>query len=157
MPGTNRPRKSADRGSRRVGSEHAVGLAWRPFIADISDGHGKDRRQQQAVHEAPGDQLIEALRQRRHGGWNQQQCHGGDDDALAAEHVGQHAGERRGRRDREGAGGDDRARLGGADAELLRHHRQHRLRRIEVQECADGGEGDGDATRISAHGPLHSY
>ena len=37
----------------------------------------------------------------------------------------------------------------------LRHHRQHRLRRIEVQERADGAEGDGDAARIGKHARRH--
>ena len=68
------------------------------------------------------------------------------------DHVGQRAGERRGRRDRERAGGDDQAGVGGADAVLARHHRQHGLRRVEVQERADGAEGDGDAARVGEHG-----
>ena len=144
--------KSADRRRRGVDAEHAVGLVRRKFVADIGDGDREDRRQQQPVNEAPEDDLVERRRQRRHGRGDEQQRHRHDDQALSPDHVGQRAGERRGRGHRQGAGGDDQAGVGGADAVLARHHRQHRLRRVQVQERADGAEGDGDAARIGEHG-----
>ncbi len=47
-----------------------------------------------------------------------------------------------------------RADLGGADAELARQRRQQRLRRIEVEEGAEAGGGDGDFAGIDGHGAL---
>ena len=37
--------------------------------------------------------------------------------------------------------------IGGADAVFARHHRQHRLRRIQVDEGAIAGEPDRDPAR----------
>ena len=104
------------------------------------------------MNEAPEDDFVQRDGQRRHGGGNEQQRHRHDDQALAPDHVGQRAGKWCGRRDRQGARGDDQAGVGGADTVFARHHRQHRLRRVQVQERADGTEGNGDAARIGKHG-----
>src|SRR5437764_136707 len=70
--------------------------------------------------------------------------------------TSERAGERRGRGHSERTGGDDQAGVGGADAVFARHHRQHGLRRIQVQKRTDGAEGDGDAAWIGEHGQTFS-
>ena len=76
----------------------------RPLLADIGDGDGEDRRQHQPLHEAPEDQRATGCRDSAgHHGRDRQHEHGGDDDALAAEHVGDRAGERRDQRHRQRA------------------------------------------------------
>ena len=68
--------------------------------------------------------------------------------------VGEHAGERRGQRDRAGAGGHQRGNLAGADVEFARELRQQRLRRIQIDEGAEAGGGDGEQAGIEGHSVI---
>ena len=140
--------EAADARARDVDAGDAGDLRRRPFVADIGDGDGEDRRQQQALHEAPDDERLHVAGERRARHRHHHGQHGGGDHALAPEHVGDRAGERRGQRDRRGARGHDGADLGGADAELARQRRQQRLRRIEVDEGAEAGGRDGELAGV---------
>ena len=75
----------------------------RPFLADIGDDHDEDRRQQQALEEAEGDERRHVRRERHQHGRHDQRDHRRGDHALAAQHVGERAGERRSQRDGERA------------------------------------------------------
>jgi hypothetical protein len=61
--------EAAEARSRDVDAGDAGHLRGRPLVADIGDGHREDRRQQQTLKEAPGDQCLHVRRQRgpRHG------------------------------------------------------------------------------------------
>ena len=73
------------------------------------------------------------------------------DDPLAAEHVGDRAGERRRQRDRQRAGGHDVADLRRPGVEFTRQFRQQRLRRIEMEKGAAAGDGDAEAPVVESH------
>ena len=126
----------------------------RPFVADIGDRHSENRRQQQALHEAQPDELrhgcAQAHQQRRHDHGERR----GGDQALSSEHVGERAGEWRGKRDRRGRCRDQRADVGGADAELARQLRQQRLRRIEINERGKTRRGNGERAKVESHAAL---
>jgi len=144
--------KSAETRSHDVDAGDARHLRRRPFIADIGDGDREDRRQQQTLKEAPGDERLHVGRERRAGHGHDHSEHCSSDDALPPQNVGNGTGERRGQGDGERARGHDRADLGGADAELTRQRRQRRLRRIEGEEGAEAGNGNGDFAAVDGHG-----
>ena len=86
--------EAADARSGNEQSGDARHVGRRPFIADIGNGDGEDRRQQQPLDEAQQHELRHARRQRH----DQRRHHDGKggegDQPLAAENVGQRAGER---------------------------------------------------------------
>ncbi len=90
------------------------------------------------------DRLV---RQPHHQSRHHQHEHRRDDHPLAAEYVGDRAGERRGDRHRQRADGDDGGDLGRGGAEFLRQQRQDRLRGIEIDESAEAGEPDRQLAR----------
>jgi len=51
----------------------------------------------------------------------------------------------------ERARGHDGADLGGADTELAGQRRQQRLRRVEVEEGTEAGDGYGDVAGVDRH------
>ena len=59
--------KSAETRSRDVDAGDARHLRGRPFIADIGNGDREDRRQQQTLKKAPGDERLHVRRERRAG------------------------------------------------------------------------------------------
>jgi hypothetical protein len=149
--GDEPPGKSADRSRGNEQPGHAGRFARRPFAADISDRHGKDRRQQQALHEAPGEQRLEAVGIGHHDVGDDQQGHRDGDDPAASEHVRHHARKRRGQCDGQRIHRHDLADPGRAYAEFVRQHRQHRLRGIHVEHGNEAGQRDGGA----GHGDQH--
>jgi hypothetical protein len=152
QPGQESAAEPAEAGARDIDAGDARHLGRRPFVADIRDGHGENRRQQQALDEAPGDERLDVRRERR-ARYRHHHCqHRGGDDALPSHHVCDGAGERRGQGDRERARGHNGADLGRARPELARERRQQRLRRVEVEEGAEAGGGDGDLAGLETHG-----
>ena len=61
MPGMKRPAKAADAGAGDIDAGDAGDVARRPFVADIGDDDGEDRRHQKALDEAPEHELRHAL------------------------------------------------------------------------------------------------
>ena len=139
-------------GNKQPGNARHVGR--RPFVADIGDGDGEDRRQQQPLHEPQDHELRHA----RSEGHDQRRHHdsegGGGDQALAAENIGERTGEWRGQRDRQGARGHQRANLARPDAEFMRQFGQQRLGRVEIDKGGKAGRGNGQRANIESHKAL---
>ena len=139
-------------GNKQSGNARYVGR--RPFVANIGDGDGEDRRQQQTLHE-PQDHELRHARSEGH-----DQCRhddsegGGGDQALAAENISERTGEWRGQRDRQGARGHQRANLARPDAEFMRQFGQQRLGRVEIDKGGKAGRGNGQRTNIESHDAL---
>ena len=126
--------KSADARARDIKPGDARDVARRPFVADIGDGDGEDRRQQEALHETPERHFRHAAHERHDQRRYRDREHRDADQALPAGDVGKRAGERR--RDRDGgrAGGHQRGDFAGADMEFTRQFRQQRLRRVQIDK-----------------------
>ena len=139
--------ESSETRSRRIDARGGRCFFGRPFVADIGNGHGKDRRQNESLHRAPEDDRRQAGRQPDHQSRNDQDEHRRDDHALAAEHVGYRAGERRSEGDRQSADGDDGRDFRRAGVKFLGEQRKNRLWRIEIDEGAIPGKADREMTR----------
>ena len=65
--GEEPPAEAAEAGRRHVEAGDAGRLGGRPFLADIGDHDGEDRRQHEPLHEAQRDQRMQARREARSG------------------------------------------------------------------------------------------
>ena len=144
--------EAADAGAGDIDAGDARHLRRRPFVADIGERDGEDRRQHQALDEAPDDDAVDVARQRHHDGRHRDGEHRRRDQPLASEHVGDGARERRRQGDRQRGRGDHGADLGGADAELARQLRQQGLRGVEIEEGAEARNCDRETPEVDGHG-----
>ena len=149
--GDKAPAETAEARCRHVGAGGADGLRGRPFLADIGDHDGEDRRQREAEQETPEDQQRQARRERDHHQRQRGDDHRRHDHALAPEHIRDGAGKRRGQRDRKRRRRHGQADLRRARRELLRQRRQQRLRPIEIEERAETRNADRGAAKTLIH------
>ena len=86
--GDKAPTETADRRARDVKPSDAGHVGRRPLVADIGDGHGENRREQQSLKKAPGDEHGHVGRESGPGHGHGDRQHGRCDNALSAENVG---------------------------------------------------------------------
>lgn len=145
--------ESAQRSGADVEAHHERNGFATPFFADVGDDGGEDAGEREALHESPEDEGVKAGRGGSESGGSGENEDGPENDALAAELLGEGAEDGGGERHAEGGGADSEANRSFRSMEKGGEQGQHGLRGIKVKEGEDAAEADGDygAEGVEAH------